>query len=225
MLRRLRKTQGLSLDAMSARTRIQRSFIESIERDAYSDLPDVLTARRMVGKLVEVLGADAGYVLVRFDKECGACPTPHANLRLPRVRVLWRRLASWPRLSMWLLGGGLTLAVLSFIGLRAQALLGAPSLLVDSPNADMHTTASSLTIGGQTEIGVQLAVNGVPVYPDPMGRFVTLLPLRAGYNLCVVTARRRFGKTASVSRQIFFEPLALPTRSGSQEGNEGRAVP
>lgn len=212
LLRRLRKTQGVSLDALSARTHIQRAFLELIEQDAYGNLPDILTARRMVGKVVEVLRGDAEYILARFDEECGACPARHTNIRLPRVRVLWSRLIAWPRLWLWAVCGFLTSVVVLFIALRAQALLGAPPLLVDSPNTDIHTTASTISIGGQTEPGAQLTVNDVSVYPDPTGRFSAPLPLRTGYNRATVRARRRFGKTATIVRQIFFEAPTVPAR-------------
>lgn len=209
MLRRLRKTQGISLDMLAERTCLQRKHIEAMERDAYNDVPDMLTARRMLLQLVEVLGADKEYVLTRFHEECGSCPTAHTLLRLPRQKTVRKYFTSWSRLMLWTLGGVLTIATLSFIGLRAQALLGAPALLIDSPNTDTYTTAVVLDLGGQTDPGVQVTVNGEQVFPDPTGRFSTRIPLRAGYNELLVEAHRKFGRSARVIRRVFLETSSM----------------
>lgn len=58
LLRRVREGRGLSLQALSERTRISMRHLENVEADRYKDLPATVYLRGMLMSMARELGLD-----------------------------------------------------------------------------------------------------------------------------------------------------------------------
>ncbi len=59
LLRRAREARGISLDAMSQRTRIRRALLEALEAERFAELPERVFVRGFVFAVARVVGLDA----------------------------------------------------------------------------------------------------------------------------------------------------------------------
>lgn len=209
-LRSLRKRQGISLDAISRQTKLQRKHLEALEEDRHYDLPDRVYTRRFLGLYVEALGGDEAYFLSRYDEECGMCPAQRPAQRLPlqRVQAVW--LLAW---RVWALrvaiGVASALAVLYVWG-QLYDMVRPPALLVDSPAQDMQTTSLAMDVSGQTEPGASVLLNGIAVANDETGRFSTSIILEPGLNTLTIHAQKKYGRPTTVVRAVFLEVIGRP---------------
>ncbi len=206
-LRSLRKRQGISLEQVARNTKVQKKYLEAIERDAFSELPDQQVALRVLATFATALNGDPAYFAARFQDEAGMCFATPTLLKLPRQRTRKIMLLRWRSFAFAGVLSALATAVLIYLGFQILALTAAPNLLVDSPGKDMETTSQFLEVTGQTEKEAQITVNNNVVVTDPTGRFTHKITLERGHNQVVITARRKFGKSRTEERNVFFEPV------------------
>lgn len=77
-LARARQESGLSIDEVSARTRIRGSLIRQIEQDDFSGCGAAVYARGHVRSLAHLLGVDDGPLIDEFDRQHHIEPGPVA---------------------------------------------------------------------------------------------------------------------------------------------------
>jgi hypothetical protein len=81
------------------------------------------------------------------------------------------------------------------------SMLG-PFLALESPEDGVLVEEVSCTVSGRSEAGVQVLVNGGAVDTSSEGRFSVAVPLEAGVNTLVVTARDAAGRETTVVRTV-----------------------
>ena len=84
---------------------------------------------------------------------------------------------------------------------RHHCLIG-PFLVVDSPTDGVLAETGSCTVSGRVERGAQVFVNTGPVELSKQGEFSLLVPLSAGINTIVVTARDPSGRENTIVRTV-----------------------
>jgi transcriptional regulator with XRE-family HTH domain len=75
-LQHARELAGLSLDDLSARTKIRKTLLEAIERDDYRSIPGGLHARGYLRAYAKEVGLEAEPVASRYRMEVGAEAPP-----------------------------------------------------------------------------------------------------------------------------------------------------
>lgn len=75
-LQQARERAGLSLDDLSARTKIRRHMLESIERNEFSSIPGGLLARGYLRAYASEVGLPAEVVVARYQTEFGTDTPP-----------------------------------------------------------------------------------------------------------------------------------------------------
>ncbi|KRV51488.1 hypothetical protein AQ490_01680 [Wenjunlia vitaminophila] len=93
VLAQARLDAGLTVDEVSARTRIRVPIVRAIEEDDFSRCGGDFYARGHVRQIAKALGIDSGALVARYDAEYGA-PTPTQPAQLfetERVRTDRRR--------------------------------------------------------------------------------------------------------------------------------------
>jgi transcriptional regulator with XRE-family HTH domain len=81
-LRQAREAKGLSIEEVSAATRIQRSYLEALESETHGAFSSELHGRGFARNYAAYLGLDVQHVVELYDAAQGK---PHARLRPARV--------------------------------------------------------------------------------------------------------------------------------------------
>lgn len=68
-LRAARELHHISFDALSRRTRLSRAVLESLEREAWQELPGEFYARGFLRQVAQELGLDGDAIVETFDAE------------------------------------------------------------------------------------------------------------------------------------------------------------
>ena len=83
-LRREREHQGISLEDIARKTRIQKRFLDAIETEDFDNLPGLVFTRNFVRQYAKALQLDAEPLLSglpRLDEATIQFPFPPARLR------------------------------------------------------------------------------------------------------------------------------------------------
>lgn len=205
-LRALRRGQGVTLDVLERDTRVQRRYLEALERGRYEELPDPIYTRNFLRAYARALNADEGYFVELYEEESGRCDLLDPQ-RLPRQRVSGRSLFNLPRLAAGGVIAVLFAAIVGYLGFQVVNLLRPPTIVLVYPNDGTATATAMLPVEGKVEGGeVTLSVNGEQVVVNDDHSFRTTIDLSRGLNVVTITAKRRYSQTATVYRRVVFEP-------------------
>lgn len=200
-LKAIRKSAGLTLSEMAAKTKIQKSFLQALEVGNYTKLPDPIYARNYLKVYVRALGGDVGYFVEQFEDECGTCDFTK-NARLPRARARALQFLVASRLvkvfSLSLIG----LMIVGYLGFQVRAIVSPPELLVFAPADGIKTQEALITVTGQAQEGSQVRVNGVDVLLSQDGTFEVDVALERGLNVIAIESQKRYSKSATEYRRV-----------------------
>ncbi|WP_409174275.1 RodZ domain-containing protein [Brevibacillus fortis] len=87
VLQRAREEKGITLDDIQRITKIQRRYLEAIERGHFHVLPGHFYARAFIKSYAEAVGLDPNHILSHFQSDLPAQPPTEQVERLRRRRV------------------------------------------------------------------------------------------------------------------------------------------
>ena len=87
-LQHARELAGLSLDDLSARTKIRRHMLESIERNDFASIPGGLLARGYLRAYAGEVGLPPKSIAARYQTEFGGgCPAAGGGVQVSNRRL------------------------------------------------------------------------------------------------------------------------------------------
>ncbi len=91
----------------------------------------------------------------------------------------------------------------SFYGIsKSWGFLNGPEIIIESPADFQKASNSYMEIKGRAEYVSNLYLNGSQIFTDENGNFKESLLLAKGYNIIVIEAQDKFGRTAKEKREI-----------------------
>ncbi len=205
-LRELRRSKAVSLPMLEDATRVQRRYLEALERGRYDELPEPLYTRNYLRSYTRALGADENYFIELYEDEVGQVDflAPH---RLPRERVRRSRFLVF---SKFIAAGTLLVMVLGVIGYfiwQTSSLLRPPTIVITNPEDGLTVDSALLPLEGYVkDKDVAVLVNGKTTVISADQKFLTEVDLHRGLNLITIEAKRRYSKKAVIERRVFFSP-------------------
>ncbi|MEK7183178.1 MAG: helix-turn-helix domain-containing protein [Patescibacteria group bacterium] len=213
-LRALRRTQAVSLPMLAEKTRIQKRYLEALERGRYDELPEPLYTRNFLRAYARALGADEAYFLELYEEEVGQMDLlgPH---RLPRMRVRKGRFFVLSRVTAAIAVALPAVIIVAYLLWQTSSLLRPPEVVITTPDDGVSVQTALLQVEGYvTDDDVTVMVNSETVVIDESLHFETEVDLTRGLNVVTVQAKRRYSREAVVYRRVVFDPV---TPSSSQE--------
>ena len=144
-LRAAREAGGLSLEEVSARTRVRVQLLRDLESDRLDTCGGAVYARGHVRAVAHAVGTDPAPLVALFDRQSGTTPPPHvevAPVPLPRkpTRSLHVPLPAPPerRTPRWAQAGVATFAVLVALFVVGETV-GDPAAPEREPVAEQST--------------------------------------------------------------------------------------
>jgi hypothetical protein len=210
-LRELRDVRGVSIEQLSAKTKIHPSVILALEEERLEDLKDPLYAERHVRALVTVLEGRPAYYVKKYQEliERSVVDSVRRPARPPRTRdffVLSHAIA----FVGFLLFVAVTAAYLLWQGYVFQ---DKPRLVVLRPVDGEVIDTPHITVRGVTDVTASVTVNGRSAVVDRDGQFSVQFDVPRGATTLVIEARRRFGDPTTEVRQIRYERASAAASS------------
>lgn len=206
-LRLLRRTQAVTMDMLVAATRIQRRYLEALERGRYHELPDPLYTRNFIRSYARYLGADETYFLELFSSEVARSDllAPH---RLPRIRARKLLFLSTPQIFAALCIAGILSLGLFWLFSRIIVVFRPPELTLVAPEAFSLVHEPYIFVSGRMDdVNDTLRIADHIVPPAPDGSFEFEVPLQVGTNYIRVSSYSRFSIAAQEERVVVYQPL------------------
>lgn len=190
IIRTSRLQRNLSLDQLSALTKIDTKYIEALELDRYDLLPSETFVKGFIRNLSLYLEHDPHELISIFRRDFRNPDKPHATTVHHRQNTFFS-LASSQTLPFVL--GGLVFFI--YLIFQFRAILTPPSLQITTPLGGA-VSISPLEIEGQTAVDANLLINGdTKAKPDPTGHFLVRLSLPIGQTTLEIQATNRFGRS------------------------------
>jgi hypothetical protein len=208
----LRERVHLTLTEAARLTRITGSLLLTFEEDRWEDIDDPAYMERVLRSYVEFLGGNTAYILLKYrelmkgHERMARKPEEY----LPRTRsvkpmdlVVSSRLLTVSAFVIFVL------ALSGYVWGQAFAISTPPLLEVQEPKEGARLEEPVVRVQGQTNAEAMLFVNGRGAIVQPDGSFSLLLNIPRGSTLIQITAKKRHGREASVTRRVVFD-RALP---------------
>ena len=107
------------------------------------------------------------------------------------------------------LGFGAILVLLMFyLHHQAKNLIDGPELSLSGMLETVQHTRT-VTLHGDTKNIVSIHLNGKEIYTDEDGHFSRSLVLEDGYTIMTLTAKDRFGRSTSLTKEFVYVPATL----------------
>lgn len=200
ILRTARIEKKYSLMHVAGMTKIKTSFIDSIEREKWEDLPSLPTVIGFVKNIAAAIEIDekTAVAVLKRDyppKKLSINPKPDVS-----SKFMWS-----PRLT-FIFGIIITaIVIFGYLTFQYVKFVSPPSLAVDSPKNMQVVTGSSVLVFGSTDSDAKITVNNQPVLVDDSGKFSVAINVSGDTKEIVIEAISRSGKITEVKRNIRVE--------------------
>ncbi len=91
---------------------------------------------------------------------------------------------------------------------QAQSLIDGPELSLNE-TLDLVQHTRTVTLQGDAKNIVSIHLNGKEIYTDEDGHFSRSLVLEDGYTIMTLTAKDRFGRSTSLTKEFVYVPATL----------------
>lgn len=206
ILRSARLSRNLTLADVEKATKIREKFLVAIEADDFRSLPSSSYAKGFVKNYADFLGLDSNEVLAFFRRQMadqGKSSILPRGIAEPISGPRWQLT---PGIFLALLLISLTTVFLLYLGRQYVRLSKPPTLIVSSPEGQLVVVQKRVTVEGKTDPDATVTINGVSALVRSDGRFFDQVALEEGENAITIVATSRFGKTATATRTIRYQP-------------------
>lgn len=193
--------KGVSMTRLSEASGVPERYLEALLGGDYTRLPArpyVYGYLKKIGPLINVDGEELWrlYERERTPRSSGAAD------RMPSNRFALKKIKRG-----WLAGALVLAALLIYLGLRIDTIVGKPSLVIENPPlGELVVTEGSFLIRGVVSRDDMLTLNGEKILVDRDGRFEKEVSLDPGLNVLTFSARRPLGSERTVVRRVIYQP-------------------
>ena len=201
-LRSRRQARNLKLKEIAKKLNINEKYLISLEKGGYGELPQGVYGKNFLREYALFLGLDYKSLAKNYESEINILEPRERPKIFSKQVVKKRYLWAMPKIIKNLLIGLVVAICFVYLGYRLNKIISPPALLVETPAMNLITKQTSWLIAGKTEAEASLVVNGENVLSDKNGNFSKLIHLKNGLNFIEVTARKKYGRSRVITRQI-----------------------
>ncbi len=196
-LKEARIKKGLSVTEIGEITKIKKSFIEAIEKNKWTSLPDFAAVVGFVKSIAQTLELDEKQAVAFLKRDY----PPKKTASFPKLEI--REKFTWnPRLT-FLLGISLvSILVLGYMIFQYKKFSSPPFLQIESPKEGEVIQQTPVTVRGKVDANATLWINNQPGLVEENGDFSVDIEVGSDTKEIVVVARSRSGKETVIRRTI-----------------------
>lgn len=197
LIKSTREAQNMSIRDLSRETKIKVEFLEALEKESWSKLPELPVTIGFVKNVADALSISREQAVAFLRRDY----PPKVLSMLPRERV--KSAFKWgPKYSFLVVAGVLLLILGSYLVYQFTSFSSPPRLTVISPTNEEVVSSKNVTVRGVTEDTSTVRVNSQPVVVESDGTFTTEVEVVPQTKEVTITATSRSGKETTVKRTI-----------------------
>jgi cytoskeletal protein RodZ len=196
-LKEARIRKKYSKEKLEKETKIKKDFIDAIEKEEWTKLPEPTVVTGFVRSIANTLGLNPNQILafLRRDyppKKTSINPKPELKSKF-----------SWsPKLTFITAILAVLLIISAYLSFQYVNFVRPPVLYVDTPKEGEIVKTRNLTISGRTSPQAVIKVNNQPVLVDEDGNFLDTIEIYEKTTEIEIKAVSRSGKETVIIRKI-----------------------
>jgi cytoskeletal protein RodZ len=202
LLKKEREKQNLSLEEISASTKIQKHYLEALEKDQYSKFASTVYAKGFLRSYAKRLGLDEHKLLALFRRAVSEEST--AEVKESKRPMKDMKLVITPSTVIISSIVILVITTLAYLFYQFYNFQRPPELEIYSPENNSTVETPEITIQGKTERDMFVTINDEAIRINDDGSFKISLTLTEGQNSIVIKSKHPddIGKEAIATRTI-----------------------
>ncbi|MFA6194573.1 MAG: helix-turn-helix domain-containing protein [Patescibacteria group bacterium] len=201
-LRRARRALNLNIEPIARKLKIRAEYLMAMEDERFDKLPAGLYGKNFLREYASFLGLKPKELIKDLDEKIFG----EENVNPFSQKVLKsHRLLVWPKIIKNVLTSGAVLICFLYLIFYFKNIVTAPDLTIIQPDKNILTSANSMTISGQTELEAEVRINGEIVLNNNKGIFSQTINLKKGLNSITISAKKKYSREQSITRQILVE--------------------
>lgn len=178
-------------------TKIKASFIEAIENENWSALPNFSTTLGFVKSIAGAVNVDEKTAVAVFKRDY----PPKVQVINPKPDVGGKFVWS-PKLTFGVGVGTIVVLILGYLGIQYMKFISPPELKIETPKEGEVVTGRYVAVSGVTDTDAKIIVNNQPVLVSPDGKFLVGLEIIPETHEIEIKAIGRSGKETIIKRNI-----------------------
>lgn len=201
-LRRTRRALGLNIEPIAKKLKIRVEYLMAMEDERFDKLPAGLYGKNFLKEYSSFLGLRPKELFKDLDEKIFG----EENTNPFSQKVLKsRKLLVWPKIIKNILISGAVLVCFLYLVFYFKNIVTAPDLEIMHPDKNILTSESVLTVSGQTEPEAEVRINGEIILNNDKGAFSQTINLKKGMNSITVSAKKKYSREQSITRQVLVE--------------------
>ncbi len=197
-LKEERTKKHYSQSLLEEKTRIKKVFLDALEKEHWSILPEFAVVVGFVKNVSIALDIDTAQAVAMLRRDY---PPKQKTGLTPKPDI--KRIIGWrPRYTFFVLILTIFLLVSGYLYFQFRKFNNPPSLVITSPTQQEIIKTSTITVSGSTDTDSSVIVNNQPVIVDDKGNFAADIEIFEGTREIVVKSTTRAGKAAVVRISI-----------------------
>ena len=201
-----RNSYTISINQVERAIKISKDYLLWLEKGEYSLLPGEVYVKNFIKAYGSYLGLDIQELLELYKRERDVYSNTHYRrrhiIRRPIKFLTQLSFLSTPKIARNTIIAIAVFVFLLYLGIKVEAIMRPPELLVANPAQDILTDAKFLDVKGTTLPGSQVTINGEPVSVNEDGSFLEKINLSEGINEIRIHAKRDHSKENIVVRRV-----------------------
>lgn len=225
ILKKERLRKNYSLDEVAAATKIQKHYIDAMEKNHFSLFPSSVYAKGFLQNYAKYLQVNPGKVLALYRRSVGEAKSDNIK-KGPQIQKQPRFVLT-PGVIIVTTVIILALAVLGYLIYQFYNFQKPPFLELTNPESNTTVIESELELKGITEPGMFVTINDEAVKVSQDGKFEVTITLSKGTNTIIVKSRHpdNTGKEAVLTRNIEYKTDDGEDESHTDETNQADEEP
>lgn len=200
-LKGARESAGMTIEELVKKTKMQRHHVEALESCCFERLPGGdIYRRQFIKSYLKAIDVNPTTFLFQYNsEEAEEKPAMHPTVA---KRHQFQNLPAYLRLGSMVITAFL---IIGYLGWQIKYIIEPPDMVLTNPPNGFVTTDSALVVHGETNKEVFIAINGKDVPNNGSGQFQERLDLAPGVNTITISAKRKYGKSTTIIRQVVFK--------------------
>jgi cytoskeletal protein RodZ len=217
VIKRKRESLGKDINTVSIDTKIQRRFLEYIEKDQFDKFDSQIFASGFLKIYSKYLGLDVEKILALYRRSTMQEAKIKESKSSKKKKV--NRIHISPKLLGIVTITLFLLLIVGYVGFQIYKFQTPPSLTIIRPTDEYVSDTESVLLEGITQPSTLISVNDSTVQVDMEGNFKTEITLSEGVNTVNIKARKNSNSNlvSSKTLKVIYAPV-IPQQK--QESNE-----
>lgn len=188
VLKNKRERLRISLEKASADTKIQKRFLQSIEKNTFTPFQSEVFLTGFIKIYAKYLGLDIKKVLALYRRTNPV--SAEKEIQKTPQKIERKKLIITPKTVVIILVSLFTLLIAGYIISQIYKFQTPPKLEIFEPPKESTVENEKITIKGKTEKGTIIQINDISTDVDDEGNFEKEITLTEGRNLVTIKAQK-----------------------------------